>query len=104
MIGHIEKTCYNKANGVARGGRAGGRGGGRGRGGRGGGQGRFGEEGVEEELEQGQSEALMGEVNMGTGEGDGDDKEWVCDSGADYHMYGDASLFHHIYSAKNPVL
>lgn len=48
---------------------------------------------MEEKPEQGYSEALMGEVNMGTGEGDGDDKEWVCDSGADFHMSGDASLF-----------
>ena len=30
---------------------------------------------------------------MGIGEGDGDDKEWVCDSGADFHMSGDIGLF-----------
>ena len=30
---------------------------------------------------------------MGTGEGDGVEREWVCDSGADYHMSGDATLF-----------
>ena len=35
----------------------------------------------------------MGEVSMGTGEGDGDEREWVCDSGADYHMSGDPTLF-----------
>ena len=28
----------------------------------------------------------MGEVSMGTGDGDGDEREWVCDSGAYYHM------------------
>ena len=36
---------------------------------------------------------LVGEVNMGSGDGDGDEKEWVCDSGADFHMTGDKSLF-----------
>lgn len=30
---------------------------------------------------------------MGTGDGDGEDKEWVCDSGDDFHMSGDISLF-----------
>ena len=30
---------------------------------------------------------------MGTGEGDGEEREWVCDSGADCHMSGDATLF-----------
>ena len=30
---------------------------------------------------------------MGIGEGDGEEKEWVCDSGADYHMSGDINLF-----------
>ena len=92
--GHIEKTCYSKANGSARGGKTGGRGSrGRGRGGRGGGYGRLGEVEEEEEPEYGYSEALIGEVNMGTGDGDGDEKEWVCDSGADFHMSGDRSLF-----------
>ena len=36
---------------------------------------------------------LVGEVNMGSGDGDGDEKEWICDSGADFHMTGDISLF-----------
>ena len=36
---------------------------------------------------------LIGEINMGTGEGDGEEREWVCDSGADCHMTGDATLF-----------
>ena len=94
-LGHIEKTCYSKANGSARGGKSGG---GRGRGsgssgrGRGGGYTRYGE-GEEEEEEQGHAEVLVGEVNMGSGDGDGDEKEWVCDSGADFHMTGDKSLF-----------
>ena len=43
--------------------------------------------------EQGHAEALIGEISMGIGEGDGEEKEWVCDSGADYHMSGDISLF-----------
>ena len=52
LVGHIEKTCYSKANGVARGAKSGGRGGGRtGRGGRGGGSSRFGEGDVDEEDE-----------------------------------------------------
>ena len=95
IVGHIEKTCYSKANGVVRGGRTGGRSSGRtGRGGRGGGSTRFGEGGAnEEENEQGHSEVLIGEISMGIGEGDGEEKEWVCDSGADYHMSGDATLF-----------
>ena len=95
--GHIEKTCYSKANGAARGGKTGGRGTrGRGRTGRGG-YGRLGEveEGGEEEEvpESGHAEALIGEVNMGTGDGDGEEREWVCDSGADFHMSGDRTLF-----------
>ena len=94
--GHIEKTCYRKANGAARGGKTGGRGTrGRGRGGRGG-YGRLGEveEGVEEEVpEHGHAEVLIGEVNMGIGNGDGEEREWVCDSGADFHMSGDRTLF-----------
>ena len=95
IVGHIEKTCYSKANGVVRGGRTGGRSGGRtGRGGRGGGSTRFGEgDAYEEPNEQGHSEILIGEISMGTGEGDGEEREWVCDSGADYHMSGDATLF-----------
>ena len=46
-----------------------------------------------EEGEQGHSEALIVEVNMGTGDGDGEEKEWVCDSRADFHLSGDATLF-----------
>ena len=92
VVGHIERTCYSKANGSERGGKTGGRGG-RGRG-RGVGSSRFGEgEGGGEETEQGHSEMLLGEVCMGTGDGDGEDKEWVCDSGADFHMSGDITLF-----------
>ena len=95
-VGHIEKTCYNKANRAARGSRASGNRGGRGcaRGGRGGGHSRYGEgDGDEETDDQGHSEVLMGEFSMGTGDGDGDKREWVCDSGADYHMSGDPTLF-----------
>ena len=93
-LGHIEKTCYSKANGAARCGKlGGGRGRGSGSSGRGrGGYSRFGE-GEEEEQEQGHAEVLVGEVNMGSGDGDGDEKAWVCDSGADFHMTGDMSLF-----------
>ena len=40
----------------------------------------------EEGGEQGHVEVLIGEVNMGVGDEDGEDKEWVCDSGANYHM------------------
>ena len=29
---------------------------------------------------------LVGEVNMGMGDEDGEDKEWVCDTRANYHM------------------
>ena len=36
---------------------------------------------------------LVGEVNMGMGDEAGEDKEWVCDTGANYHMCGDDSLF-----------
>ena len=87
-VGHIEGTCYSKINGAARGGKSGARGRGSGRG-QGGGQGRYGE-GTET---QGHAEVLIGEVNMGAGDGDGEDKEWVCDSGADHHMTGDITLF-----------
>ena len=93
-VGHIELTCYSKANGAPRGGKSGvQRGRGRGAGGaRRGGYGRYGQ-GMEEEAEQGHAEVLVGEISMGSGEGDGEDKEWVCDSGADYHMSGDINLF-----------
>ena len=30
---------------------------------------------------------------MGKGDGDGVEREWVCDSGANYHMSGDTTLF-----------
>ena len=30
---------------------------------------------------------------MGMGDEDGEDKEWVCDTGANYHMCGDDTLF-----------
>ena len=30
---------------------------------------------------------------MGVGDEDGEDKEWVCDSGVDYHMTLDITLF-----------
>ena len=80
IVGHIEKTCYSKANGVVRGGKTGGRGGGRtARGGRSGGSTRFGEGDTDEESsEQGHSEVLIGEINMGTGEGDGKERESGC--------------------------
>ena len=94
IVGHIERTCYSKENGSARGSKVGTIRGGRGgstRGGRG--AVRFGEGGEEEVADQGHSEVLMGEVSMGTGNGDGDEREWVCDSGADYHMSGDPTLF-----------
>ena len=85
IVGHIEKTCYSKANGAVRGGKTSDRGGG---------STRFGEGDADgESSEQGHSEALIGETNMGTGEGDGEEREWVCDLGADYHMSGDATLF-----------
>ena len=95
IFGHIEKTRYNKANGVVRGGGTCGRSGGRTeRGGRGGGSTRFGEGDADEESsEQGHPEVLIGEIGMGAGEGDGVEREWVCDSSADYHISGDATLF-----------
>ena len=55
------------------------------------GHGKFGE--GEEGEKQGHAEVLVGEINMGVGDEDGEDKEWVCDSGADYHMTGDITLF-----------
>ena len=92
-VGHIEQTCYSKLNGAARGGGTGGlgaRGRGAGCAGRGqGGHGKYGE-GTED---QGHAEVLVGEVNMGDGDGDGEEKEWVCENGADYHMTGDITLF-----------
>ena len=36
---------------------------------------------------------LIGEISMGIGDGDGEEREWVCDNGADYHMSGDIHLF-----------
>ena len=94
------QTCYNKANGVVRGGRTTGRLGRRtGRGSRGGGSTRFGEGDADEESsEQGHSEVLIEEISMGTCEGDGVEREWVCDSGADYRMSGDATLFDSLQS------
>ena len=97
-LGHIEEKCYNKANGSARGGKSGsgrGRDSGVSRRGRGGDYSIF-VEGEEEEEEQGHAEVLVGEVNMGSCDGDGDKKEWVCNSGAGFHMTGDISLFDHI--------
>ena len=92
-VGHIERACYNKANGSARGGKIGGERGrgssGRGRGG--GGYSGYGEE--DEDNDQGHAEVLVGEVCMGTGDGDGVERERVCDSGADYHMSGDTTHF-----------
>ena len=35
----------------------------------------------------------MGEFNFGGGVRDGDEKEWVFDGGADYHIRGDNSMF-----------
>ena len=95
--GHIEKTCYSKANGAARGGKIDGvRGRGRSSRGRGG-YSRYGEGDTKEDVnEQGFSEVLVGEVHMGTGDGDGEEREWVCDSGADFHMTGDITLFESI--------
>ena len=92
--GHVETTCYDKINGVARGGKVGGsgmRGRGRGTGGVGrGGHAKFGE--VEEDI-QGYAEVLFAEINLGEGDGDGEEAEWVCDSGASHHMTGDITLF-----------
>ena len=80
IVGHIEKTCYGKANGAVRGGKIGGGAGGRtGRGGRGGRSTRFGEGDADgDSSEQGHSEVLIGEINMGTGEGDGEERESGC--------------------------
>ena len=36
---------------------------------------------------------LVGEVNMGMGDEDGEDKEWVCDTEANYHMCVDDTMF-----------
>ena len=93
--GHIEKRGYGKINGATRGGNIGesgrrGRGSG-GAGGAGKGQGSHGNFGEGEE-EQWHAEVMIGEVNMGVGDGDGEDKEWVCDSGADFHMIGVITL------------
>ena len=88
-VGHIEQTCYSNVNGAPRGGKFGvsrGRGRGAGTAGRGG-HGRYGQ-GMDVE-EQGHAEVLIGEISMGIGEGDGGEKEWVCDSRADYHTSGD---------------
>ena len=91
-VGHIEQTCYSKENGAARGGKAGGTGTrGRGAGSARRGQGRFGE-GTDGE-DQGHAEVLIGEINVGIGYGDGEEREWICDSGADYHMSGDINVF-----------
>ena len=94
VVGHIEKNCYSKANGNARDGRGGGRGGrGARRGGRGCGY-LVEVEGAEGETpEQGHREVMIGEVNIGRGDDDGEEREWVCDSGADFHMSGDSTLF-----------
>lgn len=32
-------------------------------------------------------------MNIGDGDIDGEEKGWVCNSGADYHMSGDKDLF-----------
>ena len=93
-VGHIEQTCYSKVNGAPRGGKSGvlrSRGRGAGAAGRGG-YSRYGQ-GADEEGEQGHAEVLIGEISMGSGEDDGEDRDWVCDSGADYHMSGDITLF-----------
>ena len=52
---------------------------------------RFGE-GTDGE-DQGRAEVLIGEINVGIGYGDGEEREWICDSGADYHMSGDTNVF-----------
>lgn len=94
VIGHSENKCYSKKAGSAKGAKS--SRGGRGGGGRGGtsrgaiGDAKFGEA---EDDEDGHAEILSAEVNFGGGDGDGDDREWVCDSGANYHMSGDATLF-----------
>ena len=90
-VGHLELTCYSKESGVARGSKAGSS---RGRGGRSAGRRGYSRYGQgEDEEDPGHAEVLIGEISMGSGEGDGEEKEWVCDSGADYHMSGDSSLF-----------
>ena len=38
----------------------------------------------------------MGEVKPVLGNDDENEGEWVCDSGADYHMCGDITLFEHL--------
>ena len=79
IVGHVEKTCYSQENSAVRGGKTGGRAGGRtGRGGRGGGSTKFGEGDADgESSEKGHFEVLIGEINMGTGEGDGEERERV---------------------------
>ena len=42
---------------------------------------------------------LVGETYMGTEDGDGEEKEWVCDSGADCHMSGYST----IYDSLEPI-
>ena len=91
-VGHIERTCYSKINGAPRGGKSGVPRG-RGRGGGAAGRGGYGRYGDGDQEEQGHAEVLVGEVHMGMGDEDGEDKEWVCDTGANYHMCGDDSLF-----------
>ena len=83
-VGHVEKTCFDKENGIARGRKSDSV--------TNGGQVNFGQG----SREQRHAEILMGEINFGEGDGDGDEKEWVCDSGADYHMTGDVSMFEKI--------
>ena len=36
---------------------------------------------------------MISEVDLGRGDDDGEEREWVCDSGADFHMSGDSTLF-----------
>ena len=43
--------------------------------------------------EPGHAEIYVGEANFGGGDIDGADKEWVCDTGSDYHLSGDNSMF-----------
>ena len=35
----------------------------------------------------------FGEINLGEGDGNEEEAEWVCDSGANCHMSGDITLF-----------
>lgn len=106
-VGHLEVTCYSKESGVPRGSKAGSprggaRGGARGRGrGRRGGYGRYGEGEEEYDPGPGHADVLMGEVNVGSGDGDGVIGSFVADSGADYHMSGDRSLFRTIEKVPN---